>query len=110
MSFAISLQAAMQFWFDVRRTERSAACEEIYSAMQAYLDIAWERYSLGVTIGQLRWFWDRRMVYPLANMYFAEGAPEPMTLSFLYYAWFRGHLLMPSSVPEATGVSPPEDE
>ena len=110
MSFAISLQAAMQFWFDVRRTERSAACEEIYSAMQAYLDIAWERYSLGVTIGQLRWFWDRRMVYPLANMYFAEGAPEPMTLSFLYYAWFRGHLLMPSSVPEATGVSPLEDE
>ena len=39
---------------------------------------------------------------PLAHMYFAEGAPEPMTLSFLYYAWFRGHLLMPSSAPEVS--------
>jgi len=100
----INAQTALQYWVDHRNTQRVGSETFLYNEIQVLLDTYWNQLIRPhLTQAELQWFADRGIATPVEYLYDLPGAPDRTTLSFIYFAYLRGHVQITICVAPAEG-------
>lgn len=101
---ALNAQTALQYWIDHKDTIRVGSEAFLFNEIEVLLDTYWTQVILpGVSLEQLQWFADRGVATHVEYLYDLPGAPDRTTLSMIYYAYLRGHIVITVCVAPANG-------